>query len=32
MFTVIITLKFHLFEVVTLEILNFEGHKYEEVH
>ena len=26
MFKVIITLKFHLFEVVTFEILDFEGH------
>ena len=26
-----ITLKYHWFEVVTYEILDFEGHKYEEV-
>ena len=26
-----ITLKYHLFEVVTFEIFYFEGHKYEEV-
>ena len=26
-----ITLKYHWFEVVTFEILDFEGHKYEEV-
>ena len=25
------TLKYHYFEVVTFEILDFEGHKYEEV-
>ena len=31
MFKVIITMKFHLFEVVTFEILDFEGHKYEKV-
>ena len=27
-----ITLKYHWFEVVTFEILDFEGHKYEEVN
>ena len=26
-----ITLKYHLFEVVTFEIFYFENHKYEEV-
>ena len=26
-----ITLKYHWFEVVTFEILDFESHKYEEV-
>ena len=26
-----ITLKYHLFEVVTFKILDFECHKYEEV-
>ena len=26
-----ITLKYHWFEVVTYKILDFEGHKYEEV-
>ena len=26
-----ITLKYHWFEVVTFEILDLEGHKYEEV-
>ena len=26
-----ITLKYHWFEVVTFKILDFEGHKYEEV-
>ena len=26
-----ITLKYHYFEVVTFEILDLEGHKYEEV-
>ena len=26
-----ITLKYHLFEVVTFEIFDFEGHKYEGV-
>ena len=26
-----ITLKYHWFEVVTFEILDFEGRKYEEV-
>ena len=26
-----VTLKYHWFEVVTYEILDFEGHKYEEV-
>ena len=26
-----ITLKYQRFEVVTFEILDFEGHKYEEV-
>ena len=31
MFKVIITLKFHLFEVVTFEILDLEGHKYKDV-
>ena len=31
MFKVSITLKCHHFEVVTHEILDFEGHKYEEV-
>ena len=31
MFKVIVTLKFHLFEVVTFEIFDFEGKKYEEV-
>ena len=25
------TSKYHYFEVVTFEILDFEGHKYEEV-
>ena len=25
------TLKYHYFEVVTFEILDFEGHKYEKV-
>ena len=25
------TLKYHYFEVVTFEILDFESHKYEEV-
>ena len=31
MSTVCVTLKYHKFEVVTYEILDFEGHKYEEV-
>ena len=26
-----VTLEYHWFEVVTFEILDFEGHKYEEV-
>ena len=26
-----ITLKYHWFEVVTFKILDFEGHKYEQV-
>ena len=26
-----ITLKYHWFDVVTFEFLDFEGHKYEEV-
>ena len=26
-----ITLKYHLFEVVTFKILDFEGHKYAKV-
>ena len=26
-----ITLQYHLFEVVTFEIFDFEGHKYERV-
>ena len=31
MYKVSITLKCHHFEVVTHEILDFKGHKYEEV-
>ena len=26
-----LTMKYHWFDVVTIEILDFEGHKYEEV-